>query len=152
MKILIDADACPVKDIVIKIANSFNLEIVIICDNAHEIKREGIETIVVPQGADAVDYEILRRTDFDDIVVTQDYGLASIVLSKNAHSINQDGLIYNKFNIESLLFSRHMSKKLRDSGKRVKGVKKRTKLDDDRFEESFIRLIKSIKLSQSNIN
>lgn len=141
MKILIDADACPVKDIAIEVANSFSLEVIIFCDNAHEIKRDGIETVVVPQGADAVDYEILKRVEANDIIITQDYGLASIVLAKEAHAINQDGLIYNKFNIESLLFSRHMSKKMRESGKRVSGPKKRTKIDDERFRESFFRLI-----------
>ncbi|MBC2856721.1 MAG: YaiI/YqxD family protein [Cetobacterium sp.] len=141
MKVLIDADACPVTDIAIRIAKEFNLETIIVCDTAHKIERAGVETVVISQGADAVDFAIISRVSNSDIVITQDYGLASIVLSKNAHAINQDGLVYNKYNIESLLFSRHMSQKLRNSGKRTKGPKKRLKDDDIRFEESFRRIV-----------
>lgn len=141
MKILIDADACPVTDVAIKVAKEFKLETIIVCDTAHKIERLGVETVVITQGADAVDFAIISRAANSDIVVTQDYGLASIILSKDAYAINQDGLVYNRFNIESLLFSRHMSQKLRNSGKRTKGPKKRLKDDDMRFEESFRRVI-----------
>ncbi|MGL6025156.1 MAG: YaiI/YqxD family protein, partial [Cetobacterium sp.] len=119
MKIIIDADACPVTDIAIRVGKEKNIECLIVCDNAHNIKRAGVETIVVARGADAVDFEIISKSEKNDIIVTQDYGLASIVLSKGARAINQDGLIYNVFNIESLLFSRHMSQKMRNAGKRT---------------------------------
>lgn len=144
MKIIIDADACPVTNIVVKIAKEKNIPCVIVCDNAHQIVREGVETIVVSQGADAVDFTIISKTESNDIVVTQDYGLASIILSKEAHAINQDGMIYNKFNIESLLFSRHMSQKMRNAGKRTKGPKKRTPDQDRSFEESLRNLLKKV--------
>nr|WP_307775455.1 YaiI/YqxD family protein [uncultured Cetobacterium sp.] len=144
MKIIIDADACPVTNIVVKIAKEKNIPCVIVCDNAHQIVREGVETIVVSQGADAVDFTIISKTESNDIVVTQDYGLASIILSKEAHAINQDGMIYNKFNIESLLFSRHMSQKMRNAGKRTKGPKKRTPDQDKSFEESLRNLLKKV--------
>lgn len=145
MKIIIDADACPVTDIALKIGKEKNIQCIIVCDTAHEIRREGVETVVVPQGADAVDFAIISKTEKGDIVITQDYGLASIVLSKESHSINQDGLIYNKFNIESLLFSRHMSQKLRNSGKRSKGPKKRTLEQDKEFEKSLMKIIREFK-------
>lgn len=141
MKIIIDADACPVTDLAINIAKKYNLECLIVCDNAHRIERNMVETVVVPQGADAVDFTIISRTNSKDIIITQDYGLASIVLSKEAFSINQDGLIYNKFNIESLLFSRHISQKIRNSGKRTKGPKKRTLNQDIDFEKNLTMLI-----------
>ncbi|MBC2851852.1 YaiI/YqxD family protein [Cetobacterium sp. 8H] len=144
MKILIDADACPVVDLTITIAKSFEKEVFIFCDNAHEIYRDFAKTFIISQGADAVDFALLSNVEKDDIVVTQDFGLASMVLTKDAHAINQNGLIYNKFNIESLLFSRHMSQKLRNSGKRTKGPKKRTKDDDFNFEQSFKTLLKNI--------
>lgn len=144
MKIIIDADACPVTNIVVKIAKEKNIPCVIVCDNAHQIVREGVETVVVSQGADAVDFTIISKTESNDIVVTQDYGLASIILSKEAHAINQDGMIYNKFNIESLLFSRHMSQKMRNAGKRTKGPKKRTPDQDRSFEESLRNLLKKV--------
>ncbi|MGL6098701.1 MAG: DUF188 domain-containing protein, partial [Fusobacteriaceae bacterium] len=67
--------------------------------------------------------------------------LASIVLSKGARAINQDGLIYNVFNIESLLFSRHMSQKMRNAGKRTKGPKKRTEDQNVEFEKKLLSLL-----------
>ncbi|MGL4533462.1 MAG: YaiI/YqxD family protein [Fusobacteriaceae bacterium] len=141
MKIIIDADACPVTDIATKIGKEKGIECIIVCDTAHKIIKEGVETIVVPQGADAVDFAIISKTKAKDIVITQDYGLASIILSKEAQALNQDGLVYNKFNIESLLFSRHMSQKLRNSGKRTKGPKKRTIEQDKEFEINLIKLL-----------
>lgn len=144
MKIIIDADACPVTDIAVKIAKDNKIKCIIVCDNAHKIIRDGVETIVVSQGADAVDFTIISKTNSNDIIVTQDYGLASIILSKEAYAINQDGLIYNKFNIESLLFSRHMSQKMRNAGKRTKGPKKRSIDQDKNFERNFFELLKKI--------
>lgn len=144
MKIIIDADACPVTDIVLKIAKEKKIECIIVCDNAHRIERENIETIVVNQGADAVDFTIISKTNENDIIVTQDYGLASIILSKNAYGINQDGLIYNKYNIESLLFSRHISQKMRNLGKRTKGPRKRVLEQDKNFEQSLLQLLNKI--------
>ncbi|MGL4403795.1 MAG: YaiI/YqxD family protein [Fusobacteriaceae bacterium] len=141
MRIIIDADACPVTDIALNKALEKKIECIIVCDTAHEIIRNGAETLVVPQGADAVDFAIISKTEPGDIVITQDYGLASIILSKEAHAINQDGLIYNKFNIENLLFSRHMSQKMRNAGKRTKGPKKRTSDQDREFEKNLLKLL-----------
>ncbi|MGL4947286.1 MAG: YaiI/YqxD family protein [Cetobacterium sp.] len=141
MKIIIDADACPVTDIAIRVGKEKNIECLIVCDNAHKIERAGVETIVVARGADAVDFEIISKSEKNDIIVTQDYGLASIVLSKGARAINQDGLIYNVFNIESLLFSRHMSQKMRNAGKRTKGPKKRTEDQNVEFEKKLLSLL-----------
>lgn len=145
MRIIIDADACPVTDIAVRVGIENGIPVTIICDSAHEINRAGAETVVVAQGADAVDFAIITKVQSGDIVITQDYGLASIILSKNAHAINQDGLVYNKFNIESLLFSRHISKKMRESGKRTKGLKKRERSQDENFERVLKELIKTKK-------
>ena len=145
MAIIIDADACPVTDIAIEVAKEYKIECIIVCDEAHKIERVGVETIVTPQGADAVDFYIISKVKEKDIVITQDYGLASIILSKNAYAINQDGLIYNKFNIESLLFSRHMSQKLRNSGKRTKGPKKRVSEQNENFRQSLIKIVLDLK-------
>ncbi len=144
MKIIIDADACPVTDKTIRIAKEKNIECIIVCDDAHKIIREGVETVVVTQGADAVDFAIISKTCANDIIVTQDYGLASIILSKSAYGINQDGLIYNTYNIESLLFSRHMSQKMRNAGKKTKGPRKRTVDQDKNYEKSLLQLLENI--------
>ena len=145
MKLLIDGDGCPVIDISIKIAKKFNKEVVIICDTSHDFSKYKVEKIVVSKGNDAADFIIVNKVNKGDIVVTQDYGLAAIVLSKGGHAINQNGLIYNNENIDQLLFSRHISKKVRQSRGRIKGPKKRTKDDNYNFEESLIKLFETIR-------
>ena len=141
MKILIDADGCPVVDITIKVAKKFNIETIIMCDTSHIFNKTGIETIILSKGADSVDFALVNKVKKGDIVVTQDYGLAAMVLSKEGYPINQNGKIYTNENIDEMLFSRHLSKKARNSGKRVKGPKKRQREDDIKFEESLINLI-----------
>ncbi|MGO3801774.1 MAG: YaiI/YqxD family protein [Fusobacterium sp.] len=143
MRILIDADACPVVDLAIKTALQYKIEIILYCDKNHVLEKENAKTIYVNPGNDAVDFVLLRDTKENDIVITQDFGLASMILGKKAHCINQNGLIYNKFNIDSLLFSRQMSKKMRDKGKRTKGPKKREGKDDLNFKTSLTSLIEN---------
>lgn len=144
MKILIDADGCPVVDISIKVAKLLNIDVIIMCDTSHDFSKKGVETIVISKGADSVDFALVNKVQKGDIVVTQDYGLAAMVLSKEGYPINQNGLVYDNKNIEQLLFTRHISKKVRSSGGRIKGPKKRQKEDDIKFEENLINLCKTI--------
>ena len=144
MKILIDADGCPVVDTIIKVANKFNIEVIIMCDTSHVFNKPGIEIIVLSKGADSVDFALVNKVSKGDIVVTQDYGLAAMVLSKGGCPINQNGRIYNNENIDQLLFTRHISKKARAAGCRTKGPKKRQKEDDIKFEESLINLCENL--------
>lgn len=141
MKILIDGDACPVIDLTIEIGEKAGLKTYIFCDEAHIIEKKGAETIYVSQGSDSVDFTLLKNTEAGDIVVTQDFGLASMILAKNAAALNQNGLIYTQFNIDQLLFSRHISKKIRNNGGRTRGPKKREKSDDLNFKKSLEALI-----------
>jgi uncharacterized protein len=147
MKILIDADGCPVVDITIKIAKKFNIEVIIICDTSHAFNKEGVETIIISKGNDAVDFALVNKVNKGDIVVTQDYGLAAMVLSKQGCPINQSGLVYTSENIDQLLYTRHISKKVRNAGGRLKGPRKRQKEDDIRFEESLINLCNKLLLT-----
>lgn len=144
MKILIDADGCPVIDITIKIAKILDIDVIIISDTSHNFDKYGVQTITVSKGNDASDFEIVNKVEKKDIVVTQDYGLAAMILVKGACAINQNGIIYTNENIDQLLFSRHVSKKIRSCGGRVKGPKKRKKEDDISFEKSLIKLYESI--------
>ena len=144
MKILIDEDGCPVVDTTIKVANKFNIQVIIMCDTSHVFNKPGTETIVLSKGADSVDFALVNKVSKGDIVVTQDYGLAAMVLSKGGCPINQNGRIYNNENIDQLLFTRHISKKARAAGCRTKGPKKRQKEDDIKFEESLINLCENL--------
>ncbi|MEG0372081.1 MAG: YaiI/YqxD family protein [Clostridium sp.] len=142
MKILIDADGCPVVDITIRVAKKFSLETIIMCDTAHVFNREGAETIILSKGADSVDFALVNKVNKGDVIVTQDYGLAAMVLAKGGFPINQSGKVYTNENIDDLLLSRHISKQIRNAGGRVKGPKKRKREDDIAFEESLIKLLK----------
>lgn len=140
-KILIDADGCPVVDICLDLAKKYDLEPIIICDTSHYFHDKNAEIVVVGKGADAVDFELINRVRPYDIVVTQDYGLAAMVLSKKAYAINQNGLVYSNDNIDQLLLTRHLAKKVRNAGIRTKGPRKREKEDDIKFQNELIKLI-----------
>ena len=99
MKVLIDADACPVVDIAVRLCREFNKECVLFCDTAHELHREGAQTLVFDKGADSVDYALVNRVQPGDLVITQDYGLASMCLAKEARVLHQDGWEYTSYNI-----------------------------------------------------
>lgn len=141
MKILIDADGCPVVDITLDMARKNKIEAIILCDTSHLINKEDFETITVSKGSDSVDFSLLKLVQKGDIVVTQDYGLAGMVLAKGGLAIRQDGLIYNDHNIDRLLEERHHSKKIRKSGARIKGPKKRTVEDNERYTVELRKLI-----------
>jgi len=145
MKILIDADGCPVVDIIVNLGRKYNVKTIIMCDTSHIINKVGVETIVVSKGYDSVDFALVNKVSKGDIIVTQDYGLAAMVLSKGGYPINQNGMIYSNKNIDQLLFTRHLSKKIRSSGQRTKGPKKRTKEDDIKFKDSLIYLIENTR-------
>lgn len=141
MKILIDADGCPVVDLTVRLAAKHGAECVILCDTAHEFNREGAQTVVVEKGADSVDFKLVNLVREDDIVVTQDYGLAAMCLARKAVPLSQNGMVYTDKNIDQLLFTRYVSKKIRNSGGRLKGPSKRKPEQDKAFEEALERLI-----------
>lgn len=97
--------------------------------------------MVVDKGSDSADLKIANTVRQDDIVVTQDYGLAALCLGKGARALNQNGLIYTDKNIENLLYSRFMAKKARMSGQRTKGPSKRTAQNDADFIKALIELL-----------
>jgi uncharacterized protein YaiI (UPF0178 family) len=144
MKIIIDADACPVVDIAVNTAKERGIPCIIVCDNTHSIERNGAKTIVVDKGADSADCKIANLTEKGDVVITQDYGLAALILGKSATALNQNGLIYTNDNIDNLLFTRHVSRKERMAGNRTKGPKKRTHQNDLDFKNSFIMCIEQV--------
>ena len=144
MKIFVDADACPVVDIVEDIATKYNIPVTLLCDTNHVLTSDYSEVIVVGAGADAVDYKLISICHRGDIVVTQDYGVAAMALGKGAFAIHQSGKWYTNENIDQMLLERHLNKKARRASSRnhIKGPKKRTDEDDQRFAESFEKLLR----------
>lgn len=141
MDLYIDGDGCPVVDIALRHALAVGIKSFIVCDTAHHIYRPGAETIMVSKGADSVDFVIVNRVLQGDLVVTQDYGLAAMALSRGAKIITQNGLIIDNSNIDALLASRHLAHKLRSNRVRLRGPSKRTSKEDQQFEQSFCKLL-----------
>ncbi len=141
MRILIDADGCPVVDITIEIAKKFGAECHILCDTAHVFEKEGAETHVFPKGADSVDFALVNFAVRGDVVITQDYGLASMCLAKGATVLDQNGREYTAENIDALLFFRHTARKARSAGERMRGAQKRGRENDENFIKSLANVL-----------
>jgi uncharacterized protein YaiI (UPF0178 family) len=143
MQIFVDADACPVVDIVETIAEKYNIKTTLLCDTNHVLYSDYSEVIVIGAGADAVDYKLISLCHRGDIVVSQDYGVAAMALGKAAYAIHQSGRWYTDENIDRMLMERHLNKKARRSSHKnhIKGPKKRTEEDDERFAQSFEKMI-----------
>ena len=141
MKILIDADGCPVVDITVSLAGKYNIECLIFCDTSHVFEKPGAQTLTYSKGPDSVDFALVNRANPGDLVITQDYGLAAMCLSKRAVVFNQDGMEYTAENIDSLLSARHTAKKIRSSGGRLKGMKKRTQKQDVSFQNALQKIL-----------
>lgn len=143
MRIFVDADACPVVKIVEKIAKRYGIDVILLCDTNHILTSDYSEVKVIGAGADAVDFALVNMITKGDVAVTQDYGVASMVLGKGGYCIHQSGKIFSDDNIGGLLMDRHLAKKARmtKSKHHIKGPKKRTKDDDLRFEKAFEDLI-----------
>ena len=141
MNVLIDADACPVVNIAVNLCKDFHIPCSLLCDTAHQMHRDGAETLVFDKGADSVDFALVNRVDPGDIVITQDYGLASMCLAKRARILHQDGWQYNEYNIVGLMEQRHLNKKHRLAGGRIKGPSKRTRAQDKAFADSLKALL-----------
>ena len=147
MQIFVDADACPVVGVVEKIAKKHNVPVTLLCDTNHVLSSDYSEVIVVGAGADAVDYKLISICHKGDIVVSQDYGVAAMALGKGAYAIHQSGKWYTNDNIDQMLMERHLNKKARRSSHKnhIKGPKKRTEEDDERFTQSFEKMLMMVQ-------
>ena len=143
MKVLIHADGCPVVDAAIRQCKKYGLPCLLLCDTSHLFQRDGAETLVFDKGADSVDFALVNRIQPEDIVITQDYGLASMCLARKAKVLHQDGWEYTPDNMDALLLVRHDSRKLRAAGGRTKGPKKRTQAQNDAFEAALDKLLQT---------
>lgn len=147
MKILIDADASPVKNEVIALAEQYDLEVVLVSSIAHystETHPDFVKVIYVEKGADQADFKIVQLAKKDDIIITQDYGLASLLLPKGCHVLHHKGSQYTAENIDQLLHNRHFSAMQRKSGQRTKGPKPFTKENRQQFKDYFERFLEEV--------
>jgi hypothetical protein len=142
MKIYIDADGCPVVKLTIELAKKNSLPAVVVKNYAHVVDSDYAEVVTVDISRDSADYYIVNRLQPGDILVTQDYGLAAMALSKKAAILNQNGLIITDFNIMGLLDRRHVNQKMRKENRVYTKIPKRTREDDERYIEALSHLIR----------
>ena len=103
MKILVDADACPVVSIVEHVASKYRIPVILLCDTNHVLQSAYSEVKVIGAGSDAVDFALVGLCQKGDLVVTQDYGVAAMILRKEAYGIHQSGKWYMDENIDRML-------------------------------------------------
>ena len=139
--IYIDGDSCCCKEIVIRLAQEYKQKVSIYIDTAHIYASAYAAVITVDKGLDSVDYAILKHIKKNDILVSSDYALCAMALTKGAHPILTSDNIVTIDNIDSLLINRYINKKARDIIMHTKGPKKRTKIDDKNFEVSLRSLL-----------
>lgn len=108
MKILIDGDACNVINTTEYIAKTKDIECHICCDTNHLLESDYSEIHIVDSRKDSADFYILNKCDKFDIVITNDSGLAAMVLAKHAYAVNSHGFEYTNENINSYLNSRYI--------------------------------------------
>lgn len=133
-EIYVDADACPVKDEVVRVAERHGVKVVIVSNSGmrptgHPLVRQ----IVVPEGPDAADDWIAERAGPDDIVVTGDIPLASRALEKGAAALGHDGRPFTTDSIGMALAMRDLMRELRETGQSKGGGPAFSKEDRSRF-------------------
>lgn len=140
-RILVDADACPrgAMAILKELQKDIGFELMTVASFNHHLP--GANHLVVGDESQAADIAIINKVTAGDIVITQDWGLAAMVLGKQARAVSPTGYIFSEQTIDFMLEERHLKASLRRSGKRTKGPAARNGEDDRRFREAVCRLI-----------
>jgi uncharacterized protein len=141
MKMVIDADGCPrgVLQSCLRIGRRCGIQVYTVASFHHRIESD--HHIIVGDASQEADLKVVNVTEKGDLVVTQDWGLAAIVLAKGANCLHPSGREYREETIDLMLEEREMKAKLRRSGGRTKGPPKRTQQDDRYFEHSLLRIL-----------
>ncbi|MDW7652123.1 MAG: DUF188 domain-containing protein [Bacillota bacterium] len=145
MKILVDADACPkaVLSICMAAGKQYGIPVWTVASFNHNIQSD--HHIVVGDASQEADIKLLNLSEPRDVVVTQDWGLAAMLLGRGVFCLNPDGREYQSQNIEFLLEVREAKAKHRRGGGKTKGPKKRTAADDKKFSESLFVILNNLE-------
>lgn len=136
-RLLIDGDGCAYLSKIRAFVKEKGYEFYIYLDDAHPLKDVDEHIIYVDQGKDHVDMALLKDVQSKDLVITQDYGLAALVLSKQALAINTRGEPYTQDHIDALLMQRYISMQQRKKN-RAPTMKKSTKKDEERLLKAIL--------------
>ncbi len=140
-RIIIDADACPKNCLRIaqNTARQYNYELITVASFNHLISNENHH--IVGDESQATDIAVANLAQPGDIVITQDWGLAALILGKRARAISPQGRIYSAEQIDLMLEERNLLAKYRNSGGRTKGPAKHSKNDDRLFASNLLKLM-----------
>ncbi|MFT4412666.1 YaiI/YqxD family protein [Fredinandcohnia humi] len=144
-KIFVDADACPVKEEILKLAGTYNVDVVFVASYAHVMSNPmGGEWIYVDSDKEAADLYIMNHARRQDIVITQDIGLASILVNKGVIAISPRGNEFEEENMDHILHLRYLSAKDRRSGTYSKGPKPFTEDHRYHFNKVFEKILSNL--------
>lgn len=146
LHIFVDADACPVKQEVYRVAKRYGLEVTLVANSWMRIPKDGWITLeVVTDGFDAADDWIVERLQPYDIVITADIPLASRCLKRGAHVIGPTGRPFTENNIGQALATRDLMSGLRSAGEITGGPPPLTNRDRSLFLQQLDEVIQLIR-------
>lgn len=134
--IYLDADACPVKDLVFRTATRYNIRVLVVANTPIRIPNDAVahaEMIVVPGSPDAADDWIAERAEKGDLVLTADIPLAARVIANGVRCLDFRGGEYNPNRIGDALASRDLNAHLRSMGIMTGGPSTHSKNDRSKF-------------------
>jgi len=143
MKIVIDADACPrrVLEICRNLSKKYHVPLWTVASFNHVLNGEN--HITVGNAPQEADIKVVNISQAGDIAITQDWGLAAMLLGKNVHCLSPTGQRYSNQRIDFLLEERNLKARHRRGGGRTRGPKKRTLVQDQRFAASLEQLLQA---------
>ncbi|MFZ5825684.1 MAG: YaiI/YqxD family protein [Bacillota bacterium] len=139
MRVLVDADACPVLPAIRRLCAEAGVPVITVASFRHEIAGEN--HIMVGPEPQAADMAIINRTARGDVVVTQDWGLAGLALAKGAYALSPWGHQFRDEEMDGRFAQRALHARLRRGGVRLPGPRRRTAADDEAFERSLRSLL-----------
>lgn len=141
MRIIVDADSCPGRNVIERAGKEKDIEVIMFIDVNHIIASSYARIVYKDSGYQSVDMAVANEAGPGDIVVTGDLGLSSMALSKKAYVVNNEGYYIDEKNIDELMFKRHIGSELRRMGKKSSNPRKRKPEDNERLYRNLIKLI-----------
>lgn len=145
MRVFVDADACPVKKTIIEVTRFKKSEVILVSSFAHfsfhDLHEPHVQSVTVDSTQQAADLYIANHLQKGDLVVTQDYGLAALVIAKQAYALHHTGFEYTDQNLDELMLRRHLSAKVRRAGGKTKGPRAFSIEDQERFKRSLLDIL-----------